>query len=451
MKTRLFLSFLMVGITASQSTATLGWGRTEVDPAEVFEKEIRSTMESLSRAPAIELNEFQALISRVDAYHQLLSSCQAPERSESSYYERWDREITILQELEDWVRKSDLSRLPSGAPTIQVKAPLVAMTLLRGERNKVEQPHRFNPWQFLAAIVKDGKKVREVQVLQEYFIRSESSLLKQLDDSELNCKSAMTTRVLEMKTAATRFFFELPPEFTGTSASGPENHFSPLRYFYQGTSVSLFNLNNTYLKSRFKTAPERTDLFNVTWREAQRKKDPGAPEGAIVLRFKSPVEVPPGIYEAPNLVVIYAPEIRFHPNAVIVAPGGDISIYSPRQVAPWLDTSDNRTTELNGNRGGNIYINVALPEPEMLGTPLFVAMGSPGRWEECKDGIPVAPGNGGDGGRVVVRGGPPMNVGSNFLNIPGYNGGLYCNGKTIEGKPGKYEAPSVVPRELDEE
>ncbi len=446
MRTRLFLSFFMFGMTLGQFNANTTWGRTELDPADGLEKEILSTMESLSVAPAIELNEFQALISKVEAYHQLLSSCQAPERSETSYYERWDREIKILQELEDWVRKNDLSRLVSTDQTIEVKSPLVAMTFLRGEMNKQDLDRLFHPSKFLKEIIKDRKPVREVAVFQEYFSRPETSLLKQIDDSQVNCKSAMKTRILEMKTAATRFFLELPSEITGTWSSGPENHSSPLRSVYRGLKSSLFQLNQAYLESRFKSAPEKTPVFHLDWEKLNSRGGSSEVKGTIVLRRNSTLEVPPGIYETSDRLVIFAPEVRFHPNAVIVTRGEDISINTQRVIAPWLDASGDEPTEMNGLPGGTILLNLERPLDEVIGTPLLVSMGSSGRWLECANGVPEFPGNGGNGGDIIVRGGPYLGIGSNFLNIAGSQGGLYCNGRTLQGQPGRHKPPSVVSR-----
>jgi hypothetical protein len=436
----------MIGMTASLSIANTSWARDEGDAAALAEKEIQDAIAKLQPTSGITKPDLQSLITKVEAYHQLLSSCQAPERSESSYYERWDQEMKLLQDIEEWVRKTDLSWLEPVDQTIEVKTPLVAMTFLRGERNKQDWDRLFHPRKILSEIMKEGKPVRDVTVFQEYFSRSETHLLTQIDDSQVNCKSAMKTRILEMKTAATRFYLELPSEITGAWTSGPENHSSPLRWVYRGLKSSLFELNRAYLESRFKPAPEKTPVFDLEWRKLNSRGGPHDVKGTVVLRRNSPLEIPPGIHETSDRLVIFAPEVRFHPNAVIVTRGDDISINAQRVVAPWLDASGDEPTNKNGHPGGTILLNLERPLDEVIGTPLLVSMGSSGRWLECANGVPEFPGNGGNGGDIIVRGGPYLGIGSNFLNIAGSQGGLYCNGRTIEGEPGRHKPPSLVSR-----
>lgn len=440
---------LVCGLLASTAFAVAVTPRafSQEDVSLVSERAIRERLDTLSTAPSITLTDLQQLIKLFEDFHRELTQCQEVEASLDSYYKRWDRETTLLQNLEAWIKKTDLQPLLAEKAHVQFNSPLIGMALIRGEATKQQEDKLFDPWRLIEDATKRGRPLREVEILQEHFAKKTADVLKSANRSNDNCQSALRTRIIELKIAASRFYLELPPEVTGASTIGDQNYYSPLRTVYRGARTSLFELNHTYLEHRIKGAPEKKIQFDLDWLALGKGADATQNQGVITYRLKSPLYIPPGVYTTSSEVAIYAPEVRFHPNAVILAPGLRVTINTGRLVAPWIDVSGEAATSLDGNHGGHVIINLEGPNFELGSAPLLVAMGSSGRWLECDSETPVQPGNGGNSGTITVRGGPSLWPSANFLNIPGIHGGVFCNGITNRGNPGVHSPPNIIGRE----
>lgn len=426
-------------------------GKTSRNGSFSLDHSIREKLVELSLKSEISANDLKLLITEFEILANDGLSCLPSEATESDYHARWDLESELLQDLEAWASNTDYSNLAPEKEEFDriIQDPMVLSALIRADSHKSVDTRLFTFSMLRNRLSGAGNKLRKVEVLQDYFASSPRSLLSLREsDSNLPCYEALRTRIIAAKVAASRLFLELPSSITGLSGIGEYSYQSPLRTIYQGLpNNSLFDLNKSYLERRVSKVPDQKIKYRLDWIPLNHRAETSVVEGVVTYRLKTPLFVPPGIHEADNDVAIYAPEVRFHPNAVIQSSGNVVTINTAKIVAPWIDVSGADPLGRSGKPGGSIQIALNAPLYALIGSPLLIAMGSSGRWIECEQGQDVIPGNGGNGGFITVRGGPSRGLTSNFLNIPGENGGVYCNGNTLLGEPGAYHRPTIIGHE----